>query len=422
MYQGFPLLGEILQGLLWVFFGRIQAANFVALCALVLYCGFVQVFLRIPWYLMFLALLAVPLVQIHATGSLVDLPTNLATAVVLLFVYRAYAGGGVPSRVDIAVFGLAAAVSANMKFLHLVVVFLALLAMLGRLVYWYRATAARPARRSIVQRILVLTVAIPLIFATTIKNTVLHGNPLFPLKVTAFGITLPHTMAPKPLFPDYLQTAPQAIRWGLSVLEVRAFDARRPHLWTGDQGYLPAGVPADRMGGYFFVYVIGNLVLLGFLVTRLRQRAVRMGGAFFVLVSIVTSVHVESQDLRYYMYWMITLITLNLYFLVCAERDRAFPLTPQQFGVVCCLVLAAVIWLTRGAYVRPVTQPVAVAYMQAIAPAIRAAVEESSMICVVGATNLFFLYTDIFHVPLQYSVKAAAARSKCGARVVVRVR
>src|SRR5206468_4227574 len=68
MYQGFPLLGEILQGLLWRFFHHIQAANLVALCALVLYCCFAQVFLRIPWYLMFLALLAVPLVQIHATG------------------------------------------------------------------------------------------------------------------------------------------------------------------------------------------------------------------------------------------------------------------------------------------------------------------------------------------------------------------
>ena len=179
------------------------------------------------------------------------------------------------------------------------------------------------------------------------------------------------------------------------------------------------GVPADRMGGYFFVYVIGNLALLGLLVTRLRSREARMGGVFFALLSIVTSVHVQSHELRYYMYWMIILITLNLYFLVRAQDDGAFPLTPQQFGVVCCLVLAAVIWLTRGAYVRPLTQPVAVGYTRAIEPAIRAAVEKSSMICVVGRTNLFFLYADTFHVPLQYSVKAARAESQCGSRVVV---
>ena len=418
MYRGFPLLGEILQGLLWVVSGHIQAANLVALCALVLYCCFAQAFLRIPWYVMFLALLAVPLVQIHATGSLVDLPTNLATAVLLLLAYRAYAGREVPSWRDVAVFALAAAVSANMKFLHLAVVSLALLAMLGRLAYWYRV-AERPARRAIVHRVLVLTMAIPLIFATTIKNTALYGNPLFPLPVGAFGVTLPYTFAPKARLPEYLRTTPQAIRWGLSVLEVRAFDARRPYLWTGDQGYVPRGVAADRMGGYFFVYVIGNLVLLGLLVARMRSREARIGGVFFALLSIVTSVHVESHDLRYYMYWMIILITLNLHFLVRAQGDRAFPFTPQQFGVVCCLVLAAVIWLTRGAYVRPLTQPVAVGYMGAIEPAIRAAVEKSPTICVAGRTNLFFLYTDAFHAPLRYSVKAARFESQCGSRVVV---
>ena len=165
IYQGFPLLGEILQGLLWLFFGHIQAANLVALSALVLYCCFTQVFLRIPWYVMFLALLAVPLVQIHATGSLVDLPTNLATAVVLLLAYRAYAGREMPSWRDIAVFGLAAVVSANMKFLHLALISVAMLAILGRLAYWYRV-AERPARRAIVHRVLFLTMAMPLIFAT----------------------------------------------------------------------------------------------------------------------------------------------------------------------------------------------------------------------------------------------------------------
>jgi len=274
-----------------------SCVGMIALCALVLYCCFAQVFFRIPWYVMLLALLAVPLVQIHATGSMVDLPTNLATAIVMLLAYRAYAGREVPSWGDIAVFGLAAAVSANMKFLHLALVSAALLAMLGRLAYWYRV-AERPARRTIVHRVLVLTMAMPLIFATTIKNTVLHGNPVFPLKVSAFGITLPHTMAPNTDSPLYLRMTPQAIRWGLSVFEIRAFDARRPYLWTGEQGYLPRGVPADRMGGYFFVYVIGNLVLLGLVVARLRSREARMGGVFFALLPEAHFVEESAQPFR----------------------------------------------------------------------------------------------------------------------------
>jgi len=38
---------------------------------------------------------------------------------------------------------------------------------------------------------------------------------------------------------------------------------------------------------------------------------------------------------------------------------------------------------------------------------------------VAGRTNLFFLYTDTFHAPLRYSVKAARFESQCGSRVVV---
>jgi len=37
-------------------------------------------------------------------------------------------------------------------------------------------------------------------------------------------------------------------------------------------------------------------------------------------------------------------------------------------------------------------------------------------------TNLFLLYADAFHVPLQYSVKAARVASQCDSRVVVPVR
>jgi hypothetical protein len=64
-----------------------------------------------------------------------------------------------------------------------------------------------------------------------------------------------------------------------------------------------------------------------------------------------------------------------------------------------------------------------IGYTKAIEPAIRAAIEKSPMLCVVGSTNLLFLYSDVFHPPLQYSVKAASAESGCGGpRVVVPAR
>lgn len=47
--------------------------------------------------------------RIHASGSLVDLPTGLATAVVLLLTYRLYARTDLPTWRDLAILALAAA-------------------------------------------------------------------------------------------------------------------------------------------------------------------------------------------------------------------------------------------------------------------------------------------------------------------------
>lgn len=423
VYRGFPLLGEVMQGFLWVFFDHIQAANLVALAGLVLYCYFGRALLQIPWHLTLLALLAVPLIQIHATGSLVDLPANLATAIVLLLAYRAYARTEIPPWRDIVVLVVAAGASANMKFLHTGLIALALVAVGVRL----RQLAGRsegPARAPMTKRLLFLGMTAPLVFATAVKNILLYKNPFYPFAVGFFGLTLPHTWAVRLTIPDYLSATPQPVRWLLSVFEFRAFDARRPYLWTGDQGYLPAGVPADRMGGYFFLFVIANLVCFGLLIWRLRSREARLAGVFFLLLSLITAAHTQSHELRYYMYWIIVLVTLNLYFLVHAQgRERsAFPLSAQQFGIVCLITIGIVIGLTRGAYIRPLTQPILTGYVAAIEPAIRAAIEKSPALCVVGRTNLHFLYADTFHPPLQYSVKAAQAESQCGSRVVVPAR
>jgi hypothetical protein len=421
IYRGFPLLGEILQGVLWVFFDHMPAANLLALGSVVLYCHVARVVLLIPWHLTFLGLLAVPLVQAHAIGSLVDLPANLAAAVVLLLAYRAYAGTTPPPWRDMAVLAVAAGVSVNMKFLHTGLVMLALAAVGGRLAYLYRA-GERPVKGPIAQRCVLLAMAMPFVFATAVKNTLLYKNPFYPLAFSMFGETLPHTMRVPSTFPDYLKGTPQAIRWLLSVAEFRAFDARRPILWMGEQGYLPAGAPADRMGGYFFLYVIVNVLLLALLIWRVRSREARVAGIFFLLLSIVIAAHPQSHELRYYMCWMIVLITLNLSLLSRAQSRRALPVTLQHFGLVCCILLVCVIWLTHGAYIRPTTQPIVVAYTAAIEPTIQAAIEKGPMLCVVGNTNLFFFYADTFHPHLRYSIKAAQAERSCGSRVVIPAR
>ena len=181
VYNGFPLLGEILQGFFWYFFGLMQAANLVALFSLVLFCYFASVYLAVPAGSLFLALLAVPMIQIHAAASLVDLPANVACAVVLLVAYRLYAQPVHPGRRDIALFSVAAAAAANTKFQAVPAVALSLLAVGARLMFFYRSGTPRlekPVRRMLVLMMIVLVAFSPIIFASLLKNMLVFGNPV----------------------------------------------------------------------------------------------------------------------------------------------------------------------------------------------------------------------------------------------------
>jgi hypothetical protein len=259
----------------------------------------------------------------------------------------------------------------------------------------------------------------PIIFASLVKNTIVFGNPFYPIGFSIFGMTLPHTLMPGVTTPLYLRDAPQSLRWLLSIFEFRAYDARRPVLWTGEQGYLPDGVPADRMGGYFFVYVIFSLLLFATLVRRNRARPGRVAAGFFVLLSALTSLLPQSHELRYYMYWIIVLITLNFYLLGRARGETRMAFGAPLLGIISCAVLITTVALTKAVYIRPSTQPTTVAITQSIEPAIRAAVEKNPDICVLGTTNLFMLYIDEFHPSLHYSVKAAYYPQQCGSRLVL---
>ena len=75
-FSGFPLLVEFLQGFFWQITGRPEGANLVCLLSLMLYLAFLRTYFRIPVYLSSIALLAIPLVQTHATSTYADLPAN----------------------------------------------------------------------------------------------------------------------------------------------------------------------------------------------------------------------------------------------------------------------------------------------------------------------------------------------------------
>ncbi len=421
VYRGFPLLTEALQGLLWRVTGRMQAANLVALGSLALYCAFARAYLRLPGAVLFLALIATPLIQIHASTSFVDLPANLACATALLLAYRRCLTPVVPAPWETGLLIAALGATANMKMQLLPMVLLVLSVVLARLVSLYvRGDVTSRAR--IAYTVLAVAVATPLIFGTYLKNTILYRNPLYPIPVEILDVELPYGWDAYAKAPTYLEDAPEAVRWLCSILEFRAFDADRPYLWTVDQGSVPDDSPGDRMGGYGFPFVLFNLALLAFFALRTRSREARIGALGFLLISLVTAFLPQGHLLRYYLYWMIALLTLNITLLARVRLRPRNPVTLGRFAAACCVWLLAVVVLTQGVYLRPTDQSVLLDYAAAIEPDIRTAVAESADLCVTGGGQASYLYAENFHAPLQYTVKVAFEPDECGTALILPAR
>lgn len=73
VHDGFPKLFHGLQGLVWRTTGVVQAVDVLNVGALVLFGLILHRSFRVPAAWTFCALVAVPLIQIHATSTYIDL-------------------------------------------------------------------------------------------------------------------------------------------------------------------------------------------------------------------------------------------------------------------------------------------------------------------------------------------------------------
>jgi hypothetical protein len=69
-FEGYPLLAERVQGLLWRITGHPETANLVAFASVPAMAVFLRVRFAVPWYTTVLGLMAVPLVHLHATSRM----------------------------------------------------------------------------------------------------------------------------------------------------------------------------------------------------------------------------------------------------------------------------------------------------------------------------------------------------------------
>jgi hypothetical protein len=417
--EGFPLLAELLQGLCWRLSGRPEAANLVAMGSLGLYVGFLRRSLRVPLYLAFLALMAVPLIQIHATAGYVDLPANAAMAALVLLVIRLYAtaepapagygaepgSAGRSPIVDpwagLRILALAAVV-ANMRFQLHPLVAVTLLAAAPRLLP--PLVRARDRRR-----LVLLALFVPLVGATFLKNVAVHHNPYYPMRLALGGLVLPGPELPYSSSPPYLEHAPRALRFLCSILEIGIRPLGDSSRWTVDQ-WAPWDSPALRMGGFFGAYVVFHLGLLGWRVARDRSRRARAAGVAFALLTVVVALVPQSHELRYYLCWMMVLVSINLG-LMCHGDGEGWRL--PALGIACSGFLVVVLVVTRGIYVYPSGRTFAELVRDKVEARTLGQIGEGEGVCLRREPHTF-LYAASFHAGRRYVVKEAESPEECG--------
>ncbi len=164
------------------------------------------------------------------------------------------------------------------------------------------------------------------------------------------------------------------------------------------------------MGGYFGAYVAVNLIAFAAAVWRRRKGATReaiVSTAFFGAVTVVASFVPQSHELRYYMHWMMLLVSMNLMFWTQA------PDAPRwAVGFVATSALAVVAWSTGAGYLYASGN----SFDDLVAKRVDSAVIESATagerLCI-GRPPYTFLYAPEFHPSKPYAVQEATPETDC---------
>lgn len=425
-FEGFPFLPELLQGLLWRLTTRVESANLVSYGSLIAFVWFLRHFFRVPWWLTVPALLAIPLVQGQVTSTYVDLIANLSMAALVLTVYLLYVRPKAPDHPLLMALSLSAFIAANSKLQLLPLVALALLLSAPPLMKWFLLDKNQhlSSQRKMVICCIALAIAAA-VFAVPLKNLVRHGNPVYPIQVTVLGHALNgvESSPPESLGGGALEQAPRLQKWFYSVFEVGMgpiLDVRR---WTLDSS-APPGSPLGIQGGLFGVYVAWNLAIFVWLVSKAARRERRVATSLVILAAVTAAVMPASHLLRYYMFWFISLIGLNLHLLSIYGSEVRRLLA----GGVSLLFVLVVVDATDQNFVRPRFHSVADLLSERLDQRILLELTKSPSACLaLDKANEPFLYASIWHPGTRFSITAGPffpldakeIEQTCGARRVI---
>jgi hypothetical protein len=399
-FKGFPLLSEFIQGVLWRVFGRPQAANLLSVASVPVFAWFLRQRFSVPWHVTVLALFAIPLVQAHAADSFVDLPSCVAVAVLILITIRAFAEVQPLGLGWLLLAFVSATFAVNSKAIVGPTVTLGV-GLLGARLLWLSRRLPDAEKRRYRSQLAAFVLLLPIVFATPLRNLVRYHNPVFPFQAQVFGHVLPGTEPNYHTSPIWLEHASGPTRFAASVIEMGVRPLSDPARWSYGQ-MTPLDHTGLRMGGFFGAYVLTNLALLGFRLVRDRSREAIAAALGLAVMTLFVSVIPQSHELRYHMYWMIVLVSINLWL---AARPGASLIGPLGVGAVSLVALGVVIAVSRGVFLTPREQTFEELVAKRAPPSAIAKIAEGSTACI-ARPPYSLLWAATFHEPRQYRIQS----------------
>lgn len=407
-FDGFPMFATWLQSLIWRMAGKPDWNDLVNVAGLAVFVAAARICLRAPVALLGLALLTVPLIQIHLSVTYIDLFANAMIATAFVLLTHAFLDKHVPpSRIILALLPIAAATNTKFQMLPVAAVI-----SLAATVLLAARLRGRTAREIAAVGVGYLALAL-LVLASCIANLIAHGNPVYPVTVGVFGMSLPGVEVPVNTalsLSSVWEHTPRPLVWLASLFEVEAY-AGRPMTWDVGQGHVGRDAPSFRMGGYFGIYVLANLILFIHLVRNtVRPVAVASIGVL-VVATLLTAFLPANHELRYYMYWMMIIILMNVVLATRIELARAPAIQNahrQIYSWTVLIAFTAVTAISGGMFLRT---PAGVSSKDqvagyGIAERVAASFVDHGLHCIGREREpTQFFYADIFHPDRDYRVR-----------------
>lgn len=300
-----PDFANHLQGLLIVATRRFSSANLVNIIGLALSIVSAKMIFRkefaLQWFLV--VFLAIPLCVIHSTIGYIDLFAGEMVLTAFIGMYGIFQKRSVSSHIVFTI-GLLASVLTRMQTWPICMLFACAVVM--------RTLYIGQSYKSIIYCALITCI----ISFYPIRNILHFQNPTYPIQMPFIGklLNLP-SLSPGGYdtnVPPFLLQKSRPVQFFSSVFEINRFVTNEKYVWTYDQ-YDPTPKSEHlRMGGWFFLSVLGIVasVIYAFYCRKIN----RICTMVFALSVVLTSLIPHALELRYSLYIpLISAFLLALY-------------------------------------------------------------------------------------------------------------